>query len=170
MIEKKAPQFQLIDLEGNIYSLEDLKGWIVVLIFWSAECDWCARVDEELKTFLKHWKEQVKVLWIASNTNESRNLIAKVAKERALSPVLYDEAQNAANLFGAETTPHFFIVDTEGNLAYQGAWDDISFRQRAATQKYVPQVVEALMQNLTPKISQSTPYGCVLVRFTDGVG
>jgi peroxiredoxin len=170
MIEKKAYQFQLKDLAGNVYSLKDLKGWIVVIYFWSAECDWCARVDDELKPFLKRWKEQVKVLWIASNANESRNLIEKVANERSLTPVLFDEHQNTANLFGAETTPHFFIIDTEGNLAYQGAWDDISFRQRVATQKYVMQVIEALMQNLTPKVSQSTPYGCVLVRFSDAVG
>jgi len=170
MIEKKVPQFQLKDLEGNIYSLEDLKGWIIVLNFWSAECDWCARVDDELKTFLKGWKEQVKVLWIASNANETRELIEGVANERAIAPVLLDEHQQAANQYGVQTTPHFFVLDAKGEMAYQGSWDDISFRQRVATQMYVPQAVDALMQARTLKISQTPPYGCMLVRFSDPDG
>ena len=167
MIGERAPQFQLIDLEGNVYSLERLKGWIVVLNFWSAECDWCARVDDELKIFLNRWKKQVKVLWIASNANKSHDLITKIAIERTLTPVLIDENQLVANLYGAETTPHFFIVDEEGNTAYQGSWDDISFRQRVAKQKYVDQAVEALSHNLSPKINQTQPYGCMLVRVYD---
>jgi peroxiredoxin len=170
MIGEKAPQFQLKDLDGNVYSLESLLGRIIVLNFWSAECEWCARVDNELKPFQNHWKEQVNVLWIASNANESHDLIEKVANERALKPVLLDEHQLAANLYGAETTPHFFVVNAVGNMVYQGSWDDISFRQRVATQKYVTQAIEELMQNLAPKISQTPPYGCVLVRFSETNG
>ncbi len=52
-----------------------------------------------------------------------------------------------------------------GKLAYQGAWDDITFRQRVATQIYVPRVIEALKQNRIPEVTQTPPYGCALVRF-----
>lgn len=170
MIGDKAPQFQLIDLEGNVYSLEDLKGWIIVLYFWSAECDWCARVDNELMEFMKGWKEQVKVLWIASNAYEPRELIEEVANERAIAPVLLDEYQHTANRYGAQTTPHFFVLDAKGIMAYQGSWDDISFRHRVATQIYVPQAVDALMQARALKISQTPAYGCMLVRYSDPDG
>jgi hypothetical protein len=64
-------------------------------------------------------------------------------------------------------TPQFFVVDAKGKLAYQGSWDDITFRQRVATQVYMPQVVEALKQHLVPQINHTLPYGCVLVHFHD---
>jgi peroxiredoxin len=165
-IGEKTPQFQLPDLQCNLYSLEGLPGWIRVLYFWSAECTWCERVDHEILAFQDAWEEHVKVVWIASNANESRELIERVATDRILPIVLLDSNQQVANLYGAETTPHFFVVDIRGNLAYRGAWDDITFRQRVATQVYLPQVIEALRHHQTPKLTQTQPYGCMLVRFS----
>ena len=164
-IGEQAPRFELPELKGKILALEDLLGWIMVLNFWSAECEWCKRVDHEVITYLDAWKEQVKVLWIASNANESRDLIEKVAAERKLPTVLLDEQQKVADLYGAQTTPHFFVMDKGGKLRYQGAWDDITFRHRVATQVYVPQAIEALRHHLTPEVTQTPAYGCVLVRF-----
>ena len=57
---EQAPLFTLPDLKGNSWALEDFRGMIVVLNFWSAECDWCQRVDSELVTYLDAWKERVK--------------------------------------------------------------------------------------------------------------
>jgi peroxiredoxin len=166
-IGKDAPQFQLIDLRGEIFSLAGMLGRVIVLLFWSAECVWCERVDRELKGFLDTWKDQVNTLWIASNANESCDLIERVSSERNLPLVLLDVDQRVANLYGAEMTPQFFVVDAKGKLIYQGSWDDITFRQRVATQVYVPQVVEALMHDLAPQVSQTPAYGCVLVRIPD---
>ena len=168
-IGEDAPPFQILDLWGNVFSLDEMRGWIVVLNFWSAECTWCERVDQELMNLLDGWKEQVKVLWFASNAHETRDFIEAVATKRNLPLVLVDEQQQVANLYGAQTTPHFFIVHGKGKLAYQGAWDDITFRRRSATQVYVPKVVDALMHNQPPEVSQTQPYGCVLVRYNDPI-
>jgi peroxiredoxin len=166
-VGEEAPDFQLTDFRGDVYTLAKMQARIIVLNFWSAECAWCERVDHELMGFLETWNEQVKVLWIASNANESRLLIERVAAERNLPTVLMDEHQQVADLYGAEMTPHFFIVDAMRKLAYRGSWNDISFRQRVAKQVYVPEVVEALMQDLAPQIRETTPYGCVLVRYSE---
>jgi len=166
-IGAKAPEFQLPDLKGRLYALEDLLGSTVVLNFWSAECVWCEHVDSELIAFLDQWKAQVKVLWIASNANESPEMIVRVATERKLPTVIVDAHQQVANLYGAQTTPHFFVVDRSGKLAYQGAWDDITFRRREATKVYIPMVIESLTQNLIPEVTQTQPYGCALVRFPE---
>lgn len=163
-IDEVAPQFMLTDLSGAVHSIQGVRGWIVVLNFWSAECTWCERVDRELLGYLEAWKDKVKVWWVASNANETIDLIKKVSAERSLPTVLLDTHQQVADLYGARTTPHFFVVDGTGKLAYQGAWDDITFRQRLATQVYLPEVIEALRNNQAPKITHTLPYGCALVR------
>ena len=163
-VQSEAPLFKLPDLKGMHHSLIDMRGRIVVLTFWSAECTWCERVDRELLTYLGAWQEQVAVWWIASNANESHELLEGVASERNLPTVLMDGHQEVADLYGAQTTPHFFVIGKSGKLEYQGAWDDITFRQRMATQVYIPKVVDALMNDQHPKLTQTPPYGCVLVR------
>jgi peroxiredoxin len=163
-IGQPTPQFQLEDLNGELHSLKEYLGLIVVLYFWSAECDWCNRVDEEVIRYLDAWKGRVKVLWIASNVNESVELIKKSATERKLPTVLVDVELKVADLYGAQTTPHFFVQDRDGRLQYQGAWDNITFRQREATKIYVPMVIEALSHDRVPEVTSSPAYGCTLVR------
>ena len=164
-IGELAPHFKLHDLGGKEHTLEGYAEWIVVLNFWSAECVWCKRVDEELITYLDAWKDRVKVLWIASNQNESRGLIEKTAADRKLPTLLIDTDHRVADLFGALTTPHFFVLDGKGVLRYQGAWDDITFRNRTATQVYVPAAIAALRRDEIPTVTSSPAYGCTLVRF-----
>jgi peroxiredoxin len=163
-IGQPAPDFQLDDLMGNSHTLKEIRGTIVVLNFWSAECSWCERVDRELMACLDLWKGKAQVWWIASNTSETKEEISRVKAERNIPMVLVDGRQVAANLYGAQTTPHFFVVDKSGRLAYQGAWDDVTFRKRQATRTYVPGVIEAIIAGETPKVTETSPYGCVLVR------
>lgn len=163
-IGTQAPLFKLADVRGKWQSLDDYLGRIVVLNFWSAECDWCKRVDEEVILYSGVWKDQVKVLWIASNANESLDLVEKTSDERKLPAVLIDTDLKVADAYGTQTTPHFFILDRDGKLRYQGAWDNITFRQRQATQLYVPMVVETLMRDQVPEITSTPAYGCMLVR------
>jgi peroxiredoxin len=165
-----APHFELDDLHGKRHRLESLLGQVVVLNFWSAECDWCRRVDQELVAHLAHWKDNVEVWWIACNANEPRELIERTAIERNIPIVLIDSDQLVTDLYGAEITPHFFVLGKTARLAYQGAWDDITFRRRTATQKYVPDGVEALLNDKTPLVTQSPPYGCTLLRLPEKPG
>ncbi len=160
-----APVFQLADLSGRTYRLDNSLNQIVVLNFWSAQCEWCERVDRELLIQMDQWKERVSLWCIASNSNESEGLIEEVAWQRGISPVLLDKKHKVGDMYGAQTTPHFYVVDEMGILRYQGSWDDITFRQRVATQAYVQQAVEALIQGKQPEISQTPPYGCALVRY-----
>jgi hypothetical protein len=153
----------LPDLEGVIHSLEDYRGWITILIFWSAECPWSARCDAELIPLLDKWGQPVVLLSIASNANESLEFISQAARGRSLSPILLDRDQSVANLYTAQTTPHFFVVDQSGILRYQGSFDDITFRQRTATRHFLVEAIEAMLTGHLPEPDTTSPYGCALI-------
>jgi peroxiredoxin len=164
--DQLAPEFTLTDLKGIPHSLTDLNNRIVIINFWSAECPVSQRCDFELLSLLERCGEQVVLLTIAANANEPPEMLAKVSAERGLPNVLLDADQAIADLYGAQTTPHLFVLDTDGILRYQGAFDDITFRQREATVHYLQDAVEALLTGSKPEIPQSPPYGCVLVRYS----
>jgi peroxiredoxin len=164
--DQPAPLFSLPDLDGSLHRLEELRGRVGVLNFWSAECPWTASADHELSAYLSAWGPRVTLWPIASNATENVQLLAHVAAERGLSIVLHDAQQKVASLYGAKTTPHLFVVDAGGILRYQGALDDTNFRQRTPTRFYLRQAVEAVLEGRRPDPAQTTPYGCAVVHFT----
>jgi peroxiredoxin len=159
-IGQPAPQFTLTDLQGCLVSLSDYSGKIVLLNFWSAECPHAARVDAVVCGL----SEQIVVLTIASNANEPISLLRRAAEKRMLAVVLLDPRQETADLYGAETTPHLFLIDEGGLLRYQGALDDITFRRRSATRFYLKEAVEALLAGGVVAEPETPPYGCAIVR------
>ena len=73
---------------------------------------------------------------------------------------------NSSDLYAAVTTPHPYVLDQDGILRYQGALDDVTFRQRTPTRFYLRQAVEAVLAGHAPEPAQTSPYGCTIVRFT----
>lgn len=161
-----APDFTLRDLAGTRYRLADYRGRVVVLNFWSAECPHAARADRALQEALLRWGGRVTVLNIASNANEPPELIAAAAGERGIAPPLVDADQQVADLYRAQTTPHLFVIDAAGLLRYQGALDDVTFRQRTPTRFHLVGAVEAVLAGLTPDPAQTPAYGCTVVRYS----
>ncbi len=167
LVGSLAPGFILNDLDGSPHALQDYSGRIVLIAFWSAECPWVERVDSLLQPLLAAWGPDVVYLPIASNANESPAQIRRAAQARALSPVLWDDRSQVAAAYDAQITPEFFILDREGVVRYQGAFDDINFRQRTPTRGYVQEVVAALLAGRLPDTDFTAPYGCTVVRFTN---
>lgn len=162
--DQPAPLFSLPDLDGKLHRLEDERGRIVVLNFWSAECPWAERADRELLAYLGDWGERVALWTIASNANEPLELLRQAVAQRHLPLALHDADQQVADLYAAKTTPHFFAIDPSGALRYQGALDDITFRKRSASHFYLRQAVDALLAGKNPDPAQTAPYGCTIVR------
>jgi AhpC/TSA family len=167
-----APDFTLPDLEGAYHALRDYRGRVVIVNFWSAECPWSERADNQFKQWLAlgrsprtgEWGERVTLLTVASNANETLELIAEAAHQRGLAPVLLDSGCKVADAWGAQTTPHAFVVDESGILRYQGAVDDVTFRQREPKRFYVKEAVDALLAGRLPDVASAPAYGCTLVR------
>lgn len=162
---KTAPEFTLLDLEGRTHSLADYRGQIVAINFWSAECPWAERADEEITVMLGDWGEKVVLLSIASNANEPIEMLKEVAEERGISAVLHDADQRIARKYDAQFTPQIFVLDEKGLLRYQGAFDDVTFRQPEPTRNYLREAVEALMEGRLPEVEQADAYGCTVVYF-----
>ena len=159
-----APDFELSDLDGNLHKLSDYRGRIVILNFWSAECPHSERTDSLLLDLLVQWGDKVMFLPIASNRNESVQMLEEAAKTRGLPTVLLDRENVVADLFGAISTPHVFVIDPEGNLRYRGAVDDVKFRQLKATRFYLEEVMESLSDFRKPALEETLAYGCAIVR------
>jgi len=160
-----APEFTLPDLNGKEHALRDYRGRVVVLNFWSAECPHAARADGELTGYLQSWGSRVSLISIASNVSEPIQLLEQVAAQRGLPVVLRDRISEVADLYEAVATPHLFVIDEQGILRYQGAFDDVTFRRRIPTRHYLQEAVESVLAGVYPNLVETPAYGCAIVRF-----
>ena len=169
-IGEPAPGFSLEDLEGQAHTVEEGRGRIVLLNFWSAECPHSERVDRALLPRLAAWGDRVVLFPIAANANEPVDLLRQAAAARGLSGLLLDPQHEVADRYVAVATPHFFLVDAGGNLRYQGAFDDVTFRQRQPTRSYLVEAVEAVLAGRDPDPLETPAFGCTIVRYSPQAG
>jgi len=163
-LNQSAPEFELRDLQGQPHKLSDYRGKIVIINFWSAECPHSERTDQYIVSLLEKWKGEAELLSIASNRNESLQLVEEAARARCIPKLLVDAEHVVADLYEAVTTPHAFVIDRDGLLRYQGAVDNITFRTREATHFFIQEAVEALLEGRLPELGETPAYGCTIVR------
>lgn len=163
-LNQPAPDFELPDLQGRLHQLSDYRGRIVIVNFWSAECPHSERTDQLIVDSLGRWGEGVVVLSVASNRNESAQMVEEAANARRLPTVLLDTEHVLADLYEAVSTPHVFVIDHEGILRYRGSVDDVGFRKPKPTCFYLQEAMEALLNGRKPDVEETLAYGCAIVR------
>ncbi len=163
-LQQPAPDFTLPAVTDEAVSLSALRGKPVLINFWSAECPWAEQADRMLVERWQVFRDSAIWVSIASNVNETPELIREVAQSRGLPLVLIDERHRVADLYEAVTTPHCFVVDASGILRYHGALDDTSFRQRVPTRFYALEALDAILKGEEPAIQHIPSYGCTIVR------
>lgn len=168
LINVPAPDFSIPWLDGGQLTLsENLRG-LTLLVFWSAECPWSRRADVVLVYRKMQWERGgLQVIGIASNPDEPPTEIRyELGIRQVTYPIAIDSYQTAATLYGIEYTPHFFLIDSQGIIRYNGALDDATYQQRLPKTIYLDEAVAALMRNRTPQPQVTTAYGSALNRLT----
>jgi len=77
--------------------------------------------------------------------------------------VINDEGSKIARAYEAKVTPHCFVIDAKGNLAYKGAIDSIPSAKSADIEKatnYVAVALKSLKDGKAPETTTTKPYGC----------
>ncbi len=164
---RRAPDFELDGFDGRQVKLADYKDMIVVLEWLNLECPHSRYHYDTVQTMVntaKKYREKG-VIWLAVNstfktTPEANREFA--AKYKLPYPILDDRAGEVARKYGARTTPHVFIIDKEGRIAYDGAIDNAPLgKQEAGAGKlnYVGQALSELTLGRKVSLPNTPPYG-----------
>lgn len=123
---------------------------IKVLVF---TCDTCpiaqAYKDRIVACSVKH--PDVEFVAINSNPREGK------ASGRWPFEYRYDATQGMARTYGAKVTPHVFVLNSRGDVVYNGAVDD---KEEKPTINYLDKAIEATKAGRKPDITFIEPYGC----------
>lgn len=118
-------QIEAQDETGQRRSLEQLRGKVVVLVFWGSECPTSKRYAERLTRLARQWGDRVVFLGVASNRSEDAAKVKGAKAEQKLPfPILLDEGGVIARRLGVGATPIAVVIDGQGKMRYRGQIDD----------------------------------------------
>jgi peroxiredoxin len=170
---KPAPDFTATNSEGKEVKLADYKGKLVVLEWTNAHCPFVKKhYDGKNMQALqgKYTGEGVVWLTVLSSAEGKEGFETPAEAEASrkatgahASALLLDKSGKLGKLYGAQTTPHMFVIDKKGVLAYQGAIDDKPSADKATlkgAKNYVAEALDAEMAGRAPATAQTKSYGC----------
>ena len=110
-----APNFQLRDMNGQIVSLSDLRGKVVLLNFWATWCGPC-RVEMPAMERLYRTYERKDFEILAVSTDAQGVAVTRPFQEenKLTFPILHDSDFRVGLSYGARTLPMTFMVDRQG--------------------------------------------------------
>jgi peroxiredoxin len=170
-VGERAADFKLKNIDGKYVSMSDYpnaKGFAV--IFTCNHCPYAQAYQDRIIQLDKKYKAlNYPLLAISSSDpsivpDDSYELMVKKAKELAYTfPYLFDENQNVMHQFGAQRTPHVFLLEKKGQdliVQYIGAIDDNYQEPEKVTNPYLSNAIDALLAGRTPNPTFTKAIGC----------
>jgi peroxiredoxin len=168
-----APEFTGIDTRGKSHTLSDYRGKPVILEWTNHDCPYVRKHynSGNMQQQQRAAAEQGAVwLSIVSSTPGKQGHVTPAQadaltaqRNAAPSAVILDEKGAIGRLYGAKTTPHMYIIDADGKLAYMGGIDSIASSNPADIEKatqYIPAALAQMMNGKPIASSVTRPYGC----------
>jgi peroxiredoxin len=168
----QAPTFTAKGADGKHHSLRDYAGKLVVLEWTNPVCPFTAvKYKNGAMQALQRYAASQNVVWLSIDTaapDKAGYLTAAAARARVaqthatVTAFLFDLDGHIARSYGAKTTPSFFIVDRDGNLAYQGAMDDQVFADQPYGHEYMKSALSDLVAGHRVRDPETQPQGCAI--------
>ncbi len=106
---------KLINREGNVISLETLKGKVIFMNFWAT---WCPPCIAEMPSIDKLYEEMGdEVVFVMLSLDQDFELAKAFDKRKGYNLPIYAPASNLPSMYESSAIPTTYVIDADGNLA-----------------------------------------------------
>ncbi|CAH2715693.1 Thiol-disulfide oxidoreductase ResA [Neobacillus rhizosphaerae] len=111
-----APDFALVDIEGNKHRLSDYRGQGVFLNFWGTWCPPCKKEMPYINNQYHQFKDRG-VQLMSVDIQESPLAVQQFADRLKLDfPIMIDPEKEVMNTYGVDLLPATFLIDKDGKV------------------------------------------------------
>jgi cytochrome c biogenesis protein CcmG/thiol:disulfide interchange protein DsbE len=114
----RAPSFKITDLDGNMYTMDRLKGKPVLINFWASWCEPCRKEMPDLIKLYGQYKDRIEIVAVNVTARDSSEPVQAFVQEYRLPfPVLLDNKGEVADQYHIAPIPTTYFVDKNGVIA-----------------------------------------------------
>ena len=114
-VGEEAPNFQLRDLDGNMVSLSQLRGKVVLLNFWATWCVPCWIEMPAMERLYRSYSRKDFEILAVSTDPQGAAVTRPFQQEMGFTfPILHDAEYRIGLMYGARSLPMTFMVDRQG--------------------------------------------------------
>ena len=115
--ELPAPDFTLPGLNGELISLSEFKGNVVLVNIWATWCPPCVYEMPSMEKLHQQFKsEQFKILAISIDSQGAKAVAPFMKNHNLTFQALIDPAGTIRTSYGINSIPQSFIIDKQGHL------------------------------------------------------
>jgi peroxiredoxin len=115
---RERADFRLTDLNGKSWTLQDLRGKVVLLNFWATWCPPCRKEMPDLETLYRRFESQGFVI-LGISDDDPDKVRGFVQKQGTTYPVLLDPGSKVNQLLHINGIPKTFVYDRDGKIVAQ---------------------------------------------------
>ena len=164
---QEAPPLELPDTGGVTHSLPEPGEAPATVVVWTCNhCPYALAWHDRIVAVADEYAGQgVRTLFVNSNDSERypadspEAMRERVEREGWTIPYLSDESQAAGRAWGAQTTPHVFVLDGDLRLRYEGA-PDADHRDPSQRAAWLRGALDAVLAGRDPDPPATEPVGC----------
>jgi len=125
--ERKAPAFNINDIKGANYSLDKLKGKVVVVNFWFTGCRPCRQEIPVLNELVNKYKSE-DVKFISFALDNDIKILRSFLKINPFNYIIIPNSSKVAEDYKIKMYPSHIIIDKKGNIVatIEGGYDKIN--------------------------------------------
>ena len=116
LIGKDAFPFSVTDISGNNYTLEKLKGKVIVINFWFVECKPCVMEMPDLNKLVDKYKGKDVVFLGFANNDKSK--IESFLKTKTFKYNIIANSKEIADLYKTTLFPTHIIIDSNSIISH----------------------------------------------------
>ena len=174
VVGQPAPDFSLDDLDGVPFQLSGQLGKTVVLEWFNPDCPFVALAHERVESLkgLGPALRERQIVMVAINSGgPGRQGHGAEANNRGRTrfgidyPILLDPTGSIGQLYGAQRTPHMYVIDPSGVLVYRGAIDNTEggdLEDADPLVNYVTSALGELDAGTEVSAPETTAWGCTV--------
>ncbi|MEO8513531.1 MAG: redoxin domain-containing protein [Ignavibacteria bacterium] len=164
----KVDDFSISNYDGKSYNLaEALKSSNsgVIVMFWSTECPNVQPYNDRINDYAKDYVSKGFTVWaINSNSTETTDAVSEHAKKNGyVFPVLKDNKNVVADMFGAVKTPEVFVISKDNTILYHGRISDNKVASEQ-TNHELKNAIEEIAAGKEVTVKETKAFGCGIKR------
>ena len=121
LLNKKAPDFELTNIDRQNHRLSAQKGKVILLNFWEPWCGPCVRSIGKLKEWSEQYPKEKFEIWSIVSDETAFGKIRDVAKRRAINYQVFFGSEKTSKDYFVYSVPLYVLIDQEGKIKYATA-------------------------------------------------